>query len=285
MGEVQKTIPDHTAVRVALWRAIHAQIDAKPLVLDDQIGLKLIAPEDGWQNRGDMHPQGTRGYRASIVGRARLFEDLVVEQINKGVDQYVILGAGLDTFAQRHTELKNRVRIFEIEQPETQAWKRKRLQETGIGVAENLTLVPVDFESGESWRTKLADSGFKEAKPAVIMSTGVSMYLTLETNKATMSEVAQMAPGTTFLMTFMLPLEMLPAEERPGHERVYAAAKAAGTPFLSFFRPAEAVAMAKEAGFKNAKHVSREDVIAKYFAGRTDGLEPSAGEEFLVAST
>ena len=282
---MQKTIPDHTAVRVALWRALHSLIDAKPSVLDDQIGLKLIAPEEGWQNRGDMHPQVTRGYRASIVGRARLFEDLVMDEISKGVDQYVILGAGVDTFAQRHTELANKVRIFEIDQPDTQAWKRLRLEQTGMGVALNLTLVPVNFESGESWRKKLVASGFDESKPAVIMSTGVSMYLTLEANKGTMSEIAKMAPGTTFLMTFMLPLDMLPAADRPGHERVYAAAKAAGTPFISFFRPPEAVAMAREAGFKNVQHVSREDVIAKYFARRGDGLEPSPGEEFLVAST
>ncbi|QDK43930.1 SAM-dependent methyltransferase [Bdellovibrio sp. ZAP7] len=279
-----KVIPDHTAVRVALWRALHVELDSAPSVVADTVGLKLIAPEDGWKNRGDMHPMGTRGYRASIVGRARLFEDIVEEKIKNGVDQYVILGAGVDTFAQRRPDLAAKVKVFEIDQPDTQAWKRERLEETGFGIAGNLVLVPVDFESGESWRKKLSQHGFNDQKPAVVASTGVSMYLTRETNKATMTEISKMAPGTTFAMTFMLPLEMLPAEERPGHERVYAAAKAAGTPFISFFKPPEAVALALEAGFKTAKHVSREEVIEKYFKGRADGLEPSPGEEFLIAT-
>src|SRR5262249_16877946 len=92
------TVPDSTAVRVALWRAMHVQIDPPRQVFADEVGLQLIAPEDGWRNRPDMHPQGTRGYRASIVGRARFIEDLVLEQLDHGLSQYVILGAGLDTF-------------------------------------------------------------------------------------------------------------------------------------------------------------------------------------------
>ena len=94
-------VPDSTAVRVSLWRALHVLHDASPHILEDDIGLKLIAPDEDWRQRPDMHPQGTRGYRASIVGRARFIEDLVQEEAGKGVRQYVILGAGLDTFAQR----------------------------------------------------------------------------------------------------------------------------------------------------------------------------------------
>src|ERR1700741_4124410 len=92
------TGPDTTAVRVALWRAMHVQVDAPPHVLDDEVGLRLAGPDKSWRERPDMDAQGTRGYRASIVGRARFIEDLVVEQADRGVDQYVILGAGLDTF-------------------------------------------------------------------------------------------------------------------------------------------------------------------------------------------
>src|SRR5207342_3285920 len=89
-------IPDNTAVRTALWRARHVEVDAPPPVLDDRIGLELVAPPDGWRDRGDMDPVGTRGFRASIVARARFVEDLVAEQVAAGVTQYVILGAGLD---------------------------------------------------------------------------------------------------------------------------------------------------------------------------------------------
>ncbi|ASD65088.1 class I SAM-dependent methyltransferase [Bdellovibrio bacteriovorus] len=285
MNNAPKTIPDHTAVRVALWRAIHLQLDAYPPVFKDDVGLKLIAPEEGWQKRGDMHPVGTKGYRASIVGRARFLEDLVLEQIQKGVDQYVILGAGLDTFAQRHPEVASKVRIFEIDQPETQAWKKKRLNETRLDTIGHLQFVPVDFEAGESWREKLIQHGFNPNKPAVIASTGVTMYLTLEANIETLKEVTKFAKGSTLAMTYMVPLDLIDPEERPGHQMVYEKAKAAGTPFISFFRPEEMTALALQAGFPNAKHVSRTQIIEKYFKGRTDGLEPSTGEEFLVAST
>lgn len=285
MNDTVKTIPDHTAVRVALWRALHLQLDAHPYVITDDVGMRLIAPEDGWQKRGDMHPQGTKGYRASIVGRARFLEDLVLEEISKGVDQYVILGAGLDSFAQRHPEISDKVRIYEIDQPETQSWKKKRLQDIRLDGASHLQFVPVNFETGESWLEKLIHHGFNPAKPAIVASTGVSMYLTLEANLETLKEVAQFAKGSTFAMTYMVPLDMIDPEERAGHKMVFEKAKAAGTPFISFFRPVEMTQLALQAGFTHAIHGSREEIIERYFKRRTDGLLPSKGEEFLVAST
>jgi len=283
----QITVPDHTAVRVALWRAMHVQVDPPPHVFEDEIGLQLIAPDEGWRDRPDMHPQGTRGYRASIVGRARLIEDFVLEKVNQGLNQYVILGAGLDTFAQRRcgSETASKLRVFEVDQPATQEWKQRRLMELGMGVADNLRFVPVDFEAGESWRQKLTDRGFDASQPAVIASTGVSMYLTRDANRATLREVALLAPGSTLMMTFMLPLDLIDPEERSQHQMVYERARAAGTPFISFFRPPEMMTLAREAGFKDVSHVSRTDIIQRYFSGRTDGLRPSSGEEFLVAST
>src|SRR5664279_5717428 len=116
MNDKNAVAPDNTAVRVAMWRALHVQADPLPHVLEDEIGLKLVAPEAGWQNRPDMSPF-TRAFRASILARARFIEDLVAEQTAHGVDQYVILGAGLDTFAQRRSELASRLRIFEIDPP------------------------------------------------------------------------------------------------------------------------------------------------------------------------
>ena len=119
----QVVAPDNTAVRVALWRALHVEVDSPPHVLEDEVGLKLAAPDDGWRNRPDMSPF-TRPFRASIVARARFIEDLVAEQAARGVGQYVILGAGLDTFAQRRLELSSRLLVFEIDRPGPQAWKR-----------------------------------------------------------------------------------------------------------------------------------------------------------------
>lgn len=276
--------PDSSAVRVALWRAMHVKIDPPP-ILNDDIGLKLINPDESWQQRPDMHPQGTSGYRASIVGRARFIEDLVLEQLSHGVDQYVILGAGLDTFAQRKPELASKLKIFEVDRPGTQEWKRNRLIELGFGVPEHLHFVPVNFEEGESWFLKLIENGFDPKKPAIITSTGVSMYLTKEANLQTLREIALFASGSTLALTFILTLDLIEPSERPQHQMVYEHARAAGTPFLSFFTPSEIMALALKAGFKNSRHVSREDIIERYFKGRADGLQPSSGEEFLIAAT
>ena len=124
MHERPTAAADQTAVRVALWRALHVQIDPPPHVLEDEIGLRLADPDDGWRRRPDMDAQGTRPFRASIVARARFIEDLLAEEVAGGVDQYVLLGAGLDTFAQRRPELASRLRMFEVDRPGPQEWKR-----------------------------------------------------------------------------------------------------------------------------------------------------------------
>jgi len=107
-----------------LWRALHVAIDPPPHVLDDEIGLKLLAPDVNWRGRGDMDPQFTRPFRASIVARARFIEDLVTERAGHGLSQYVILGAGLDSFAQRRPEIASRLTMYEIDRPGPQRWKR-----------------------------------------------------------------------------------------------------------------------------------------------------------------
>ncbi len=286
MRENPTAAADPTAVRVALWRAMHVQIDAPPHVLDDEIGLQLAGPDEGWRRRPDMDPRATSQFRASIVARARFIEDLVVQQAGQGLGQYVILGAGLDTFAQRRPEVASSLRVFEIDQPGHQAWKRQRLIELGFGIPEWLRFVPVDFEAGGSWRESLAGAGFDAAKSAVVSSTGVSMYLTREANAATLREVAALAKGSTLAMTFLLPLELADPEVRPGLERAKQGARASGTPFISFFTPAEMLTLAREAGFREAQHVSAATLTQRYFAGRADGLRPpSNAEELLVAAT
>jgi methyltransferase (TIGR00027 family) len=285
MSDQHASTPDNTAVRVALWRALHLEVDSPPHVFEDEVGLKLAAPEDGWRGRLDMSPF-TRPFRASIVARARFIEDLVAEQAGRGVGQYVILGAGLDTFAQRRPELASRLVVFEIDRPGPQAWKRERLDDLGFGVPAFLRLVPVDFEAGDAWWERLATSGFDAGQAAIVASTGVSMYLTKDANTATLRQVAALAPGSTLAMSFMLPIELTDPEVRPGFERAAAGARAAGTPFLSFFTPTEMLALARDAGFREARHVSAAVLAERYFAGRPDGLRPpNNSEELLVATT
>ncbi len=288
MSHNNKSTPvaDSTAVRVSLWRAMHMQVDPPPHVLEDEIGLRLAAPDEAWRSRPDMDPHFTKLFRASIVARARFIEDLVVKKSAKGVSQYVILGAGLDSLAQRRPEVASHLRIFEVDQPGPPAWKRQRLIDLGYGVPEWLRFVPVDFESGESWWEGLESAGFDANRPAIVTSIGVSMYLTREAIAAMLRQVATLAPKSTFALTFLLPLQLADPDVRPGFEAAAKGAKASGTPFISFFTPSEMLSLASESGFKEAPHVSAAQLTQRYFANRTDGLRPpNNGEELLIATT
>ena len=239
--------PDSAAVRVALWRAMHVQIDVPPHVFDDEIGLQLAAPGNDWRDRGDMHSGGTCMFRASMVARARFVEDLVIEQADQGVTQYVFLGAGL--------------------------------------VPDWLHLVPVDFEAGDSWWDRIAEAGFDAHAPAVIASTGVSMYLTKEANAATLRQIAALAPGSTLAMSFLLPPELLDADEGAGLQGARQGAQSSGTPFISVFAPDELLELARDAGFKTAEIVAAPTLNDRYFAARPDGLRTTNAEQLLVAHT
>ncbi|MDV9173680.1 class I SAM-dependent methyltransferase [Streptomyces sp. W16] len=280
---VAEVEPDHTAVRVALWRALHVQADAPPHVIEDEIGLRLVDPGDDWRERPDMDVEATRRIRASIVARARFVEDVVVEQAGRGVDQYVVLGAGLDTFAQRRPELGAKLRVFEVERPGTQAWKRRRLAELGYDVPDWLRFVPVDFEG--DWWGQLAAAGLDTGRPAVVAATGVIMYLTLDAITVLFRLVAGLAPGSTLVTTFLRPVDDVEPEQRAQLEVAVRGARAAGTPFLSFFTPEQVLALGRKCGFREVRHVSAADLAERYFVGRGDGVGPSRGEEVMVAST
>jgi methyltransferase (TIGR00027 family) len=269
MDDTPVAAPESTAVRCALWRALHLELDPPPHLIEDAIGLALAAPDEGWRRRPDMDPRGRGRFRAGAIVRARFIEDLVAAQAGRGVGQYVILGAGLDSFAQRRPELASGLRIFEVDQPGPQAWKRQRLIELGFGIPEWLRLVPVDFEAGDLWSDRLAAAGVDPRRPAGVACAGVSMYLTKDAIAATLRQVASLAPGSIFAMTFMLP--QAPAS--------------AGRPFISHFTPPEMLALAREAGLGKVRHLSGASLAQHYLGGRSDGLWRASAEEMLVAIT
>ena len=146
--------------------------------------------------------------------------------------------------------------------------------------------MPVDFEAGDDWWQLLAAAGFDPRQPAVVAAAGLSMYLTKEAIAATLRQVAAIAPGSTLVMTFLLPLELADPEVRPGLQMAEKGARASGTPFISFFTPEEMLQLARDTGFRAVQHVSAADLAQRYFAGRTDGLRPPNNtEELLVATT
>lgn len=277
--------PDSTAVRSALWRAMHVQVDPPPHVLEDEIGLRLVAPGDDWRRRPDMEARDTAPFRAAMVARARFVEDLIAERAGHGVTQLVVLGAGLDTFAQRRPEIAARLRVFEVDRSGPQAWKRRRLTELGYGVPDWLRLVPIDFERSPDWMARLSAAGLDNSRPAVFVSTGVTMYLTRDATADTLRRIAGFAPGSPLAMTFLLPPGLLGDADRPGLRASEEGARASGTPFISFYTPAEMVSRAREAGFREVRHVPGRSLAERYFGGRSDGLRPSSGENFLVTTT
>ena len=277
--------PDSSAVRTALWRAMHVQLDEPPHLIDDEIGLALAAPDDGWRDRPDMHPLGTRPYRVGIVARTRYVEDLLVDE---RITQYILLGAGLDTFVQRHPDLAAQVTVFEIDQPRPQAWKRQRLEALGFGVADSLRLIPVDFEADgtdSDWWQALLDAGLDTDARALVSSSGVSMYITKEATAETLRRLSGLAPGSIVVMTFMLPFELVDDADRPGLEAAARGAQASGTPWVSFYSPDEIVGLASDAGFTHTETVSTADLAHRYLAGRTDRLSAAGGESILIART
>ena len=145
--------------------------------------------------------------------------------------------------------------------------------------------MPVDFEAGESWWERLAAPASIPTSPAVVASTGVSMYLTKDATAATLRQLAALAPGSTLAMTFLLPIELVDEAERALQVRVEAAARASGTPFLSHYAPGDIVAMARAAGFATVRHVTPAELTQRYFADRTDGLRPARAEHLIVATT
>jgi O-methyltransferase involved in polyketide biosynthesis len=144
--------------------------------------------------------------------------------------------------------------------------------------------VPVDFETEADWWDGLRAAGFEPDRPAVVASTGVTMYLAKDTTAATLRQLAALAPGSTVAMTFLLPAELIDEPDRPGLELSSRGARASGTPFISFYSPEEMIALARASGFGDAVHVSSRSLADRYFAGRTDGLRPSTGEDILLAT-
>ncbi len=275
-----KKQPDNTALRTALWRALHVLTDDKPYIIEDKVGYDLIKPEENWQERPDM--KYTKRLRASIVAHARFVEDIAKEQIGNGVKQYVLLGAGLDSFAQRNTEISSQVDIYEIDQPDTLTWKEEKLIENGYNIPDNLHFVSVDFETS-SWWTELLNKGFDIHKKAVVSCTGVTLYLTKEAITDTLRKMTSLASGSTIAIAFYLPLEQLDEEDKPMQEIAIKGAAASGTPFVSFFSVDEIIKLAEEIGLKEIKTISTKDMTEKYFKDRTDSFIPASGEFFLVA--
>ena len=279
--------PSKTALRVALRRAAHQIHDARPLVFEDPLAVRILGPEytQELQRTPDSAKQPfSAGLRAFMVGRARLAEDTLAAGVQElGVKQYLVLGAGLDTFACRNPYVE--VRVFEVDHPATQAWKLQMLAAAKILPSKSATFVAVDFET-DSLRAKLRSAAFDDSLPTVTAWLGVVPYLTLDAFQATVRLIGRMPEGSRLIFDYSQPREVLPPVEQLMHDSLSARVAQAGEPFQLFFTPESLAAELELWGMRVVEDLDGAAMTARYFAGRTDGLllRGKAGRVCVAAS-
>ena len=281
---VENAGPKPTALLVAMQRAAH-QLLEKPLVLDDPLALNILGAQEAQTLRFDLdkyrNPMAQR-LRSSVVVRSRLAEDEWAASIERDVRQCVILGAGLDTSAYKHHDAPGRV--FEVDLPATQAWKRARLREVGIAIPASLSYVPVDFET-VSLAEGLARTGFDAGQPAFFSWLGVTMYLDEAAVFETLRFIAGCAKGSAVLLEYVMPLAGLPSMMRIAMEQMTAQLAERGEPWKSFFEPTALAEKLTAIGFSRSRGWTPDELNQRYLAERADGLHIGAGPGRLMLAT
>ncbi len=270
---LQPREPSRTALGTARHRAVHQLLD-RPVVFEDPVALRILGAErvrELARNLPRYDTQSARAMRAYLVTRSRYAEDEMARLYGQGVRQYIILGAGLDTFPYRNPH-GDRLRMFEVDHPSTQAWKRTRLSEQGIAAPQSLTFVPVDFET-QSLATRLHQAGFRRNQRVFISWLGVTMYLTREAVMQTLGFVANAcAPGSEIVFDFSLPDEALGTTERLARQKRAERVARIGEPWISYFDPPALVNDLTAMGYSQATHFGASEANTRYFANRSDGF-------------
>jgi methyltransferase (TIGR00027 family) len=266
--------PSRTALRVALRRAAHQVHDAQPLVFTDPLAVRILGPD--YTDEISRTPDSLRNpfsaaLRAFVVARARLAEDTLAAAVrDHGVRQYLVLGAGLDTFACRNPHPS--VRVFEVDHPSTQAWKLHMLRRAEIVPPASATFVAVDFEC-DFLRSKLKAAGFDESLPTVTAWLGVVPYLTADAFRATMRLLGRFSQGSAVVFDYSQPREVLPFTEQLMLDSLSARVAQAGEPFQLFFTPPQLAEELAAQGLRVVEDLSGAEITARYMAGRKDGLQ------------
>lgn len=261
-----------TAERVAERRAAHQVLDPPP-VLVDPLAIRVIEPEAAHRLRS--HPQEFNDsrlapyLRAAFAVRSRYAEDELACAVEQRVGQYVVLGAGFDTFAYRNPFAD--LHVFEVDHPATQAAKRQRLSDARIEVPANMTFVSVDFAS-QSLRERLIDASFDVTKPAFFSWLGVVPYLEMDAIKSTLAFIASLAPSTSVVFDYGVPRDSLGLFARIVFDSMAKRVAAAGEPWKTFFLPEELLRFLRSLGFSFVEDLGAAELNARYFAGRADGL-------------
>ncbi len=264
--------PSRTAYMVAMRRAAH-QIFDHPKVFDDPIAIGILGPGAEERLRGEPRflNRFGRAVRASMAARSRYAEDQLARAVERGAKQYVILGAGLDTFAYRNPHAQQQLRVFEVDYPATQEWKRQQLVAANIAIPPSVSFAPVDFEH-QTLREGLQQAGFDVAKPALFSWLGVTMYLARETVMDTFRFIASGTPGGGVVFDYMVPRETLDWTHQLVYDALSRRVRKAGEPFRTSFPPEKLREELEGMGFHSIENLGAAEINARYFHNRSDGL-------------
>lgn len=277
------SIPRPTALKVAQLRAVHQVLDF-PLVFEDPLAMKILgkAEEETLRNNPWRHNDSLyKGLRTSVVVRSRLTEDEWDRSYRDGLRQYVILGAGLDTFAYRNGH-KEGIRIFEVDLPTTQQWKRDCLYAAGIEVPSTLTFVATDFET-LTLKQALEQAGFKHDRPAFFSWLGVTIYLNMDAILQTLRYIAALIPGSAVVFDYGVVPDLLSPRERKAMDILSKTVAEQGEPWKTFFIPASLTELLHSLHFTNVEDFGPELLNDRYLSGRMDGLRKSGVFRLIFA--
>ncbi|MBY0421436.1 MAG: class I SAM-dependent methyltransferase, partial [Parvularculaceae bacterium] len=274
--------PSRTAMMTAMARGAHRLLDARPWILDDPFGMMLVgasAREVFDARKGPYTPDMLSDIRAFIAARARFAEDRLE---SGGFTQYVIVGAGLDSFVWRRPDLLKRMRVFEVDHPLTQAWKRARAAEIGLWPPKDVVYAGCDFER-EALGEALTRAGFDWAAPSFFTWTGVTMYISVAASEATLATVARCAAGSEIVFTYTPDPATLDERARFMSRAFATIATAAGEPPVTSFTTPALEDLVRRAGLDLVAHPNADDLAALYFAQRPDALRPYGMERIAAA--
>jgi len=272
---MKQNSPSLTANKVAMMRAAHQILD-NPKIFEDPIALSILGTQGVSEIRSEKRKFKTRLHsylRAIVVARSRFVEDELSVAIKQGIRQFVVLGAGLDTFAYRNRHSDAGLKVFEIDYPATQEWKRSQLNAANISIPESLTFVPIDFES-QSLRDRLQEVGFKADKPSFFSWLGVTMYLNKETVMSTMKYITSSTPsGSLIIFDYTVPPSSQNFIRRFVFRLLARKMAVIGEPWQTFFDPQQLAIELKDIGFAHVKDFDPENINSRFFSDRTDKLK------------
>ncbi len=273
LEDVVEEAPSATAMMAAVARGTHRLEDARPWILDDPFALVLVGPS--WREIADrltqrFPPRLVRQARAGVALRSRYAEQRLTEST---CGQYVMLGAGLDSFAWRHPEVVGQLRVFEVDHPASLAWKEQRVSELGLPIHRDHVFAATDLEN-ESLRDGLEAAGFDWTMPTLVSWLGVTTYLTVDAITATLRVLASCAPGSEVVFTYS-PADGVADDDWREFVAILApVAAAAGEPLQPGWLPADIDSLIDSCGLRVADHPNHEELITRYFGDRADGLKP-----------